>query len=66
MEAITLRNKYRKSPCKECEERKSGCHSTCEKYKEYRESIDHIKNEKKKEAEINNYVKTRVKKGARH
>ena len=23
------------SPCKECPDRKTGCHSTCEKYIEY-------------------------------
>lgn len=29
-----------KCSCKDCKERYSGCHSACEKYKEYRKEID--------------------------
>lgn len=28
------------SPCTDCEERKPGCHGTCEKYKEWRVGVD--------------------------
>ncbi len=27
------------SPCKECKERHSGCHSGCEKYKAYKQAL---------------------------
>lgn len=39
------------APCKDCRERHLGCHSECEKYKAYRETLD-SKNAKRKE-EIN-------------
>lgn len=29
-------------PCKDCEERFAGCHSQCEKYKEWRSARDEI------------------------
>lgn len=38
------------SPCKDCEERQSGCHSTCEKYKEWNEERLKVKNKFRKEA----------------
>lgn len=43
------------SPCKDCEEREVGCHSTCEKYIEYKEihekETEAIKRERQKESE---------------
>ncbi len=27
------------SPCKECKDRRAGCHSECEKYKEYKQTL---------------------------
>ena len=32
-----------KAPCKDCKDRKVGCHSTCEKYKAYQESNSKIR-----------------------
>ena len=29
-----------KCPCYKCEERNAHCHSTCERYKEYRAELD--------------------------
>ena len=28
------------SKCLDCKDRKAGCHSACEKYKEYRHQVD--------------------------
>lgn len=40
---------YVKQPCeKDCPNRKSGCHSTCEKYKKYNEFRRHINQERLK------------------
>lgn len=38
-----------KSPCHKCKEREVGCHSTCEKYAEFRQRLDEI-NEREREA----------------
>lgn len=32
-----------KSPCLNCEKRKSGCHATCETYNQYRHNIKEAK-----------------------
>lgn len=37
------------SSCLNCENRYLGCHSNCEKYKEYKQYLDVIKINKKKE-----------------
>lgn len=46
-----------KSPCKDCAERYVGCHSGCEKYKDFRQELDkqrtHIN--KAKEEQRNKY-----------
>ena len=31
------------SPCKDCPERFVGCHSSCERYKQYRSELDAFK-----------------------
>lgn len=31
------------SPCKDCPERFIGCHSSCERYKQYRSELDEFK-----------------------
>lgn len=36
------------APCKDCTERKVGCHADCDKYKEYRRALDAI-NQKRRE-----------------
>lgn len=35
-----MRKETPNAPCKECEERQVGCHSTCELYKEFRQKLD--------------------------
>lgn len=37
------------APCKDCKDRKLGCHSTCEKYKKFDEE-----NRKRREEEFKN------------
>lgn len=34
-----------KNTCKDCKERKVGCHSKCEKYKKFRQELDKEVNE---------------------
>ena len=31
------------SPCKDCSDRVVGCHSSCDKYKQYRSELDEFK-----------------------
>lgn len=38
-------------PCKDCIDRKVGCHSTCENYKKFQEISEHIKTQRNKEKE---------------
>lgn len=53
-------------PCKDCEERRVGCHSDCEKYKTWRKVKDkQYKEELEKrrcDIEYEHYVKTRQRK----
>lgn len=45
------------TPCKECQERFVGCHSTCEKYAQMRREIDELNAKKKKyESERSAYI----------
>ena len=37
------------SPCFRCESRKEACHSTCEKYKQYRKKYTELKKDYLKE-----------------
>lgn len=39
-----------KAPCRDCETRAAGCHSTCERYKEYKSKVDTAR-EKKQQAD---------------
>ena len=39
---------YKNKPCLNCEDRTITCHSTCEKYKAFRERLDLIREGKKK------------------
>lgn len=41
-----------KPPCRYCEARCLGCHSTCEKYKEYDEERKEIRKERMKEIQL--------------
>lgn len=45
----------KKSPCFECEDRVLGCHSTCERYHEFRKQADAAIREKLKWIDINNH-----------
>lgn len=38
--------------CKGCENRVVGCHSTCEQYAAYRKDIDEVREETKKQNQI--------------
>lgn len=51
-----------KPPCKDCLNRKAGCHSTCEKYLVYRRELDKLneiinKQRKEEYAEYSRYMK---------
>lgn len=52
------------SPCRECKDRVLHCHSTCERYKEYKDKITDAKNKiksiEKQNKLANNYSKTAV------
>lgn len=41
--------------CRDCADRKVGCHSTCEKYKQFRAKLDEINEKRHKENDVNNY-----------
>lgn len=43
------------APCKDCEDRKIGCHGTCEKYKDFKTTIETEK------AKIRNAYDTEIK-----
>lgn len=43
------------APCKDCKERKLGCHANCEKYLEFRSHQDSINRIKKTEHENRSY-----------
>lgn len=53
-----------KSPCMGCPERKVGCHSTCDKYLDYRSKLDgenkKINDAKSKDATMYEYVFDRL------
>jgi len=39
-------------PCKNCEDRHKLCHSTCEKYRTYRERLDAIAKKRRLESQL--------------
>lgn len=39
-------------PCKDCVDRSVGCHSTCKKYKQFKEDHEKVRKEIKKEQMI--------------
>jgi hypothetical protein len=45
-----------KAPCKDCPNRKVGCHSTCEKYLDYRKEVDKINKIKFAEKEQRRFI----------
>ena len=57
------------SPCKNCSDRILHCHSSCERYKQYRDILDKRKSEKAAENEekaFHDDVKKAVKRAAAH
>lgn len=42
-----------KVPCKNCPFRHTGCHATCEKYKEFQEKNEALRDIKNKESMLN-------------
>lgn len=45
-----------KAPCLNCKDRVLGCHSTCERYKEFTEINERRKGEIRKDKEVNNII----------
>lgn len=45
----------KKSPCYDCDKRKTPCHDTCDRYKEYRAKIDAEKDLRKEQGEMEAY-----------
>ena len=58
------------SPCQGCEERAVGCHTTCERYAEYREAFekwrDTVNGERQKEARADSFRKATAWRVMRH
>jgi hypothetical protein len=46
-----------KAPCKDCGDRNVGCHSVCEKYKEFAKENERVRNEryKHRQSMLNDY-----------
>ena len=42
--------------CKDCEDRKIGCHGSCDRYEEYRKFYDNVRDIKRKKKIVDNYV----------
>lgn len=55
-----------KAPCKDCPDRKVKCHSSCEKYKEYREYLDKIHQAMTAEDDVNDFLKTQGERRHKH
>lgn len=48
------------SPCRECEDREPYCHSSCERYREFRELLDSNKAKIFAQKQVNNYFNDRA------
>ena len=46
-------NKLIGSPCRNCEERKLGCHSGCKRYLEFKKEVEEIRKQKMKAFDYN-------------
>ena len=44
-----------KAPCKDCPDRQVNCHSTCEKYIEFKKESDRLREERFAKGEANRY-----------
>lgn len=51
-----------KAPCVDCEDRKVGCHSTCERYQEWLAEYQKTKQEifEKSHPEVRMYIRGRI------
>lgn len=49
-----------KAPCKDCPNRQIGCHSTCEKYLEFRKEVDRLKQERIAKRDVDQYVRESI------
>ena len=45
-----------KCPCKDCEEREVACHSTCEKYKKYKEKLAKLPKDKREDVYLSYFA----------
>lgn len=43
-----------KAPCMNCEDRQLGCHSICQKYKDWKENLEKMKRGENTKKEFNN------------
>ena len=50
--------------CKGCENRVVGCHSTCEEYRKYKKHVDELREENRKQSQIDGAL-NRYNKGKR-
>lgn len=46
----------RDNPCKDCQDRKVGCHGNCQPYKEWHEAYTNFKKEEAKERYMHNTI----------
>lgn len=46
-----------KVPCKDCPEQELRCHSTCIKYKTWKDYLESIRKAKRAESEVDDFVK---------
>lgn len=53
------------SPCKDCLERSATCHSTCEKYIDYRKQKDDEMMRRRAQCELDNYFRNQQKERAK-
>lgn len=51
-----------RAPCKDCADRKVGCHSVCSRYLAWREEHEAEKRERKRYQDANSYVITSIQK----
>ena len=42
--------------CKDCSERKPGCHAACTRYAEFKERLENIKTARKEYNKFNRYI----------
>jgi hypothetical protein len=45
-----------KCPCKDCADRLVGCHSTCEKYKEYKQLLSELPKDKREDVYLSYFA----------